>query len=499
MAGNSEGFVEEPESDGSDAINHWGQNILISGLMPDGSDATNPVTYMILNAHEKLRLIAPVLTVRLHKGTPEALHERVAEVLRTGGGMPFINNDDAIVPAYEAIGVTHEDACNYANSNCWETLIQGACNQEMIREVNFLTLLEYALNRGASTIARPERIKKKDGLTSQSIGPGNPVSKGVDTGDPADFTGISDLMDAWKKQLDHMLDIAMPYFDATMGDTGSHGRYSSNPLLSGLMKDCIETATDLTHGGARYDLWHVLAEAVSNAADAFSAIETFVFEKRLVSLPRLAEILRSDWLREEPLRRQILSDTERFGNMLDRPDGFAREMLGYFADRVRENGKQYENCLFAPCVATFSWVVSIGRKVGASADGRRSGEPIAANMSPAPGADVSGPTAAIGSYLGLPVLDMPGGSPLDLRLNKPGLEGSDGILRIKALIKTFLEGGGPMLTLTITSAEELRMAMAEPEKYRHLRVRMGGWSAYFVMLSHEAQLLQIRRAEHGTA
>jgi formate C-acetyltransferase len=92
---------------------------------------------------------------------------------------------------------------------------------------------------------------------------------------------------------------------------------------------------------------------------------------------------------------------------------------------------------------------------------------------------------------------MAAGAPIDLRLNKRGLEGAEGTNRISALIKTFIQQGGNMITLTVTDADELRRAIAEPEKYRSLRVRMGGWTAYFVSLSKEAQAIQLRRSEHG--
>ena len=108
------GFVTSLENDQADAINHWGQNILISGLNADGGDATNALTYLFLNAHEKFSMTSPVLTVRMHKNTPETLLHRVAEVLKTGGGMPYINNDDVIVGAYERLGVPREDGCKYA-------------------------------------------------------------------------------------------------------------------------------------------------------------------------------------------------------------------------------------------------------------------------------------------------------------------------------------------------------------------------------------------------
>ena len=124
------GFVSKSETDEADAINHWGQNILISGIGAKGDDCTSVLTYLFLNAHEKLQMTDPTLTVRLHKNSPAELIERIAEVLKTGGGMPYINNDDILIPAYEKLGVSYEDACNYANSNCWETLLQGVSNQE---------------------------------------------------------------------------------------------------------------------------------------------------------------------------------------------------------------------------------------------------------------------------------------------------------------------------------------------------------------------------------
>ena len=153
--------------------------------------------------------------------------------------------------------------------------------------------------------------------------------------------------------------------------------------------------------------------------------------------------------------------------------------------------------LFSPCIGTFSWIISIGRRLGASADGRREQEAIAANMSPVPGSDVSGPTAALNSYLKLNTAAMAAGAPLDLRINSNGLEDEEGTRRIAGLIRTFLVRGGNMLTLTVTNIEELRRAMEDPLAYKGLRVRMGGWSAYFTLLSREAQEIHLRRVEHG--
>lgn len=447
----------------------------------------------------------PTLTVRLHRGSPELLRMRVAEVLKTGGGMPYINNDDILVPAYEKLGVSREDACDYANSNCWETLLQGRCNQEMIRGVNFLSLLELVLFRGKSLVYAADQQKSSADNPSDPqtlspwVGPSNPVVDGIDTGPVELITDMNALMTAWTAQLDNMLAVSMKLVANELREHGSHGPLSSNALLSALTRDCVEKLTDICHRGARYDLWHILAEAVANAADAVGAIEKFVFEEHLLTLPELAEILRNNWEGAELLRQRFLNEAPKFGNGNSRVDVIAEEMIDRFLERVSWYASLYPEIVFCPCVATFSWIVNIGRRIGASADGRFSREAIAANLSPAPSRDISGPTAALHSYFCLNTSTMAAGAPIDLRVSLNGLEGEEGTRRIEAMIRTFLESGGNMMTLTITSVEELRRAMACPQQYRSLRVRMGGWSAYYTLLSRESQKIHLKRVEHGLA
>lgn len=499
------GFVTALENDNADAINHWGQNILLSGLNADGSDATNTLTYLFLNAHDKFSMTSPVLTVRMHKNTPEALLRRAAEVLKTGGGMPYINNDDVIVAGYERLGVPREDGCNYANSNCWETLLQGMCNQEMIRGLNFLYFLELALNRG-QPVLYAEDLKKQQAPSRDdpmTFGASHCVSynivEGVDTGNPAEFAAFEDLLYAWKLQLDCIMSKSMEHVYRKVLADGSHGPLDAKPLLSALTQGCVETLTDLTHGGAKYNLWHLMGEAVANAADSLAAIRKFVYDEKLLTLPQLVEILQSNWAgtQGEELRQKFISGAPKFGNDDDYADSIAGTLVDYFLERACFHAQKYPELLFSPCIGTYSWIISIGKKIGASAEGRKAREPIAVNLSPVPGRDVSGPTAAIRSYGKLNTAPMAAGAPIDLRLSKSGLEGEEGTTRVSGLIKTFLQQGGNMMTLTVTSAEELRRAMADPDQYRGLRVRMGGWSAYYVLLSKASQEIHLKRVEHG--
>jgi formate C-acetyltransferase len=473
------------EHDAQDAVNHFGQNILLSGLTPDGRDGTNAMTWLCLNALEKFEFTSPVTTVRLHRDSPRALIRRCAEVLKTGGGMPYLANDEAIVTAYTKLGVPLEDARDYANSNCWETMIAGKSDQEMIRGVNFLLILEWVLRRGAGRV-----FGQQDG---------------IDTGDPRAFRSFDDLLAAWKRQLDVYLAknidaIGRRYSGAPDAPWG-HGRYAYNPLLSALVRDSIERGRDLLQGGARYSIWHVMGEAVSNCTDALAAIRRLVFEQRAVTMGQLVDALERNWSGpgDEALRQRVLARAPKFANDDPAADDICRTLMDYFVERTRRYGSRYPQVVFPCSVGTFSWYSSIGYEVAASGDGRFTSEPIAANFSPALGADTSGPTAALKSYVQMRMDDLAAGAPCDLRFAGSQLRGEAGTDRLAGFIAAFVALCGNMLTVTVTDVELLKRAMAEPEKYRGLRVRMGGWSAYFVALSPEQQRVQIARVEHGFA
>jgi len=170
--------------------------------------------------------------------------------------------------------------------------------------------------------------------------------------------------------------------------------------------------------------------------------------------------------------------------------------MGAFTDTVGRHAAEHEAAVRFPCgVATFSWYIGIGEGLEASPDGRRAGEPVSSNFSPALGRDMEGIPAAILSYGKMEHHRLPAGAPLDLRVARRLVEGEEGTRRMAALVRSFVETGGSMMTLTVADTEELRAAQREPEKYKSLRVRMGGWCAYFTMLSREQQEHHIRRQE----
>ena len=457
--------------DGLDATNHWLQNIVIGGLTTDARDGTNPLTFLLLRSYRRNRMTNPLLAVRVHKDAPEDLLSAVCETLKDGGGMPAIFNDEAIIPALERIGIPTPDARDYTNDGCWEVIIPGRTDFRFQR-LSAMLCLEWALNRGRSRL---------DG-----------VRQGPDTGDPRAFAGFDEVWRAFDTQLDAMIARVVAQVVRTIDDRST---IAPVPLLSALIDGAIESRRDMTAGGAKFRTFGMLCEGAAHAIDSLTAVKTVVFEQKAATMAELCDALDADFKGCELLRKRLL-DAPKYGNDDERADSVGREMIDAFTRAVNRHAEARRSLIRFPCgVGTFSWYIGIGEGLAASPDGRLAREPVSSNFSPALGRDVEGLPAAILSYSGMNHADLPAGGPLDLRVSRRLVEGSEGTARMAALIRGLVRTGGTMMTLTVADVEELRAAQREPEEHKSLRVRMGGWSAYFTMLSREQQEHHIRRQE----
>ena len=459
------------QRDSLDATNHWLQNIVIGGLTPDGADGTNPVTFLLLESFRRHRMTNPLLTVRLHRDTPDALVEATCRTLKEGGGMPAMFNDPSIIPALERIGIPTPDARDYTNDGCWEVIIPGRTDFRFQR-LSVMLCLEWALNRGRSRL---------DGTRA-----------GIDTGDGRAFRSFEDVWRAFAAQLDAMVGSTVERIVRTLDDRSI---LAPVPLLSALIDGAIESRRDMTAGGATFRTYALLAESAAHAIDSLTAIKTVVFEEGATTMAQLCDALDSDFRGQEMLRQRLQS-APKYGNDDERADAVGRRMIEVFTTTVARHAQAHEARVKFPCGAgTFSWYIGIGEGLGASPDGRRAGDPVSSNFSPALGQDVEGIPGAILSYAKMHHSNLPAGGPLDLRLARRLVEGQDGTARMAGLIRGFVDTGGTMMTLTVADTAELRAAQRQPEQYRSLRVRMGGWSAYFTMLSSQQQEHHIRRQE----
>ena len=240
-------------------------NLCIGGQKADGEDATNELSYMILDVAKKYGYQAPNLTMRCHKNTPLSLWDKAIEVVCSGIGMPAFYNDEVVIPAMMRFGIPLQDARDYAMNGCNQIDIQGKSHMGLEDgELNLLKCLELALNRG------------KCRLTGQQLGP--------DTGDPCGFKTFDQVMDAYKRQVE--------YFTRMLTDVANRSQkvyavYAPNPFRSLLVSDCIEKCRDFKDGGPRYNHGQILTEGIANTADSLAAIKRLVFEEKRLSMSRL--------------------------------------------------------------------------------------------------------------------------------------------------------------------------------------------------------------------
>lgn len=456
-----------------DAINHWNQNLIVGGLIPEtGEDATNLLTVMIIESFRRMRMTNPVLSIRLNKKTPEFLKRQVAITLKTGGGLPALYNDDTVIKGYTHFGVDIKDARDYANNGCWECLLPGKTDFYFTK-MNTLKCLEWALNHGRCHIDNKQEVS-----------------------DQGDVSEIHKFEDLYKRVMENFK-LIMETSAAHMVET-QHLRsiVAPVPLLSAFLDGPIEKGKDMTQMGARFILGGIIAEGISHLIDSLVAIRKVVFEEKYCTLEEVVTAIDNNFDGYKKLRIKLASCPKYGANQYE-ADELGKKLTSDYSSLMKQIDKKHEEMKFMPGIGTFSWYIAVGNGTGASADGRLAEAPVASNFSPSTGAMVRGITGALLSFTKMNLDVLPLGSPLDLGMTGQYVKGDAGTRRLMGLIDTFLQLGGNLLTISIADVGSLKEAQKHPENYRDLRVRMGGWSAYFTMLSKEQQFHHIRKAEEG--
>lgn len=456
-----------------DAINHWNQNIIVGGLIPEtGEDASNLLTVMMIESFRRMRMTNPVLSVRLSKKTPAFLKRQVAITLKTGGGLPALYNDETVIKAYTHFGVDLKDARDYANNGCWECLLPGKTDFYFTK-MNTLKCLEWTLNHGRCHVDQKQEVP--------------------DQGDAAEIETFDEL---YRRVLEN--------FSLVMNTSAEHMVQTQHlrsivapvPLLSAFLEGPIEKGKDMTEMGARFILGGVIAEGISHLIDSLVAIKKVVFEEGYCSMKDIVDAIDNNFVGYEKLRVK-LSSCPKYGANQDEADEVGMRLTKDYSRLMEEIDKKHPEMKFMPGIGTFSWYIAVGNGTGASADGRLAETQVASNFSPSAGAMTRGITGALLSFTKMNLDVLPLGSPLDLGMSGQYVKGEAGTKRLLGLIDSFLELGGNLLTISVADAEILKEAQIHPEQYKDLRVRMGGWSAYFTMLSREQQEHHIRKAEAG--
>lgn len=472
---------QENESIDSDANfnfgqsgNDWLMNMIIGGLRPDGEDGTNEVTYKILRLRFEMGLLMPTLSVRVSRKAPAKLWQELARCLRHCEGEPAIYNDDTIIPGFVEIGIPEEEARDYTNDGCWETLIPGKSYFSYAHIMN-LRCLEWVFTRGV-TLMTGER-------------------EGVDTGALDTFTDFEKFYAAYCVQVNSQIDLQV---SRRLENLGMSHMIAPDPLMSSLMSGCIEKGRDMTEANVvPYSFHLLLITGLSNIVDSLCAIKKLVFEEKKATLADFKNAISNNWVGYEELRLLAMNKVPKYGNDSDYADDMLVRVLKDFENACMQWREKQDKLLLPSGIGTFENYAALGRNLSASPDGRMDGETLAPNYSPTPGVDVNGPTAVIKSATRPDLMRYFCGCPLDISLNANEYQGEVGLTRMEGILRSFCDLGGQIATITTTSVEELQDAVIHPEKHKNLKVRMGGLSAYFIAMSAVQQKNIIQRFSKG--
>jgi len=450
----------------------------VSGLNPDGSDATNALSYMVIEGIMHTRLPMPRFAVLIHSKTPDSLLIKACRLCAMGTGHPQFINSDVMVAQALARGtmggpaVTLEDARMATNVGCIELVIPGKDSGYFYyRAPNLGLCMELVMTNG---------IRRRDGKRI-----------GAETGDPRQFQSFDDLQNAYVKQLSHMRERIEA--DGNMQER-SIMALSPTVYESALISDCIENGVCREWGGAHYNFNNGGAEiASSDAGDSLTAIKKLVFDDKKITMDQLCDALDRDFEGWEDLQQSLLK-APKFGNDDDYADGQVAWVLHQWVtefNKIRNLRGGYGCPGGSPMWAH----VPEGRGVGALPSGRAAGTALADAASPCPGADRMGPTAVIKSMGKIDNAEILGGVVLNLRLGPEAFQQGD-VGRLVDLIRTFVDQKIYHVQINVVDTETLKAAQAEPDRHRELVVKVAGYNAYFTHLSKGLQDSIIVRTQH---
>jgi formate C-acetyltransferase len=449
------------------------QAAIVGGMDRDGKDAVNDLTYILLDVMEESGLRDPNYQARIHVGSPDNYLRRVVDVAREGNGVPALFNDEAAIGSLLSHGYPLDDARNYGVVGCVELAIPG--NSFLSTDAGLFNLplcLELALNCG-------RRLKG-----------GRRV--GATTPDPASFTNIDQVVEAFRMQVEYM--VARMIDDLQVIERGNCD-YHPTPLSSMLVDGCLESGRDITAGGALYNSSGIQGVGVADVADSLAALDEVVFQHHKYSMAQVLRAMRDNFTSSPEIRAALLN-APKYGNDHSLSDIYADTAVRIFHSALA----QHHNTRGGPYVPGFYSVtchVVFGQKVGALPSGRKAGEPFAASLGPANGRDRLGPTALLNSVAHIDSALSPNGYALNLRFDLQTLAGDKGVNILAGLVRGFFDNNGMELQFNVLDPEILEDAWRNPGKYPELVVRVSGYCAYFDDLPDAAKKDIIARTRLG--
>jgi formate C-acetyltransferase len=435
---------------------------VLGGTTVDGEDATNEFSFIMLDAAIAMHTATTGYVLRYHPKISPQLIDRAIDLIRTGVGYPSIFNDSAVILMLVNRGIPLEDAMGYTVRGCVMWIIPGKNSHNhraASASLNCGKCLELALNQGV------------DMLTGKQLG--------CPTHDPATFTSLEDVKNAFFEQVKFMLE---KYARIINLADDFYVRYMQLPFTSAVVDGCIERGQD-TNSWTYHTRIAIHGTGNTNVADSLAAIQKFVFEDKRLTLVELVEALKSNFEGREELRQRLINEVPKFGNDDDYVDNIMRE-LQHKLQHLAEQHKSWwgDPMSFDGSIAGgyYMW----GKRTAASADGRKARDSFAdAVLSPMAGRDHQGPTAVIKSCGKV----RPTWPFLTNQKFLPQFLEGENKKKFAAYLKTWADLGNYQIQFNVVAPDTLLDAQAHPENYTNLVVRVAGYSAYFVDLSKGIQ------------
>lgn len=453
-------------------------SINLGGVDREGKDASNELSYLILHIIGLLRMSSPTVLINWHSKIPRWLLLKALETnMKTKGGIPLFENSDHVVKSALKDGIPLEEARDWYGQGCVTPIFPSKIDHngsEGKGAVNVALILDLTLHRGVSRI------------TGKKVG--------LDVGDPRDFKTFEDLYEAFKKEYEYVVNRVLWLGTVAQNIEPQYLRFPFNSCIAG--PGCLEKGQDILITDSNHS-YGISDRAIVDTADSLIAIKKLVFDEKKLTMNELLEALDSNFegIRGEEIRQMCLA-APKFGNDIDEVDQMVRE-VGRFSGSVI---RAYKNPYGIPCKISregLSWHYFGGLGVGALPNGRKAKEPLNdGSISPMRGMDKLGPTGVLRSVLKAG-FEESYASCLNQKFSWTIMQSPESREKLSILTDTFFRNGGQHIQYNMVDTDELRDAKIHPEKHRDLVVRVGGFSAYFVMLSPEIQDDIIYRSEHA--
>lgn len=445
--------------------------INLGGVKPDGTDAVNPMSHILLDVIQEMRILQPSSMVQVSRKNPDAFVHKALDIIRTGFGQPSVFNTEAIIQELLRQGKSITDARNGGASGCVETGAFGTECYWLTGYFNLVKILEVTLYNGF------------DPRTGVQVGP--------KTGDPASFSTFDEFMLAYREQINYFADVKIRGNNVIEKTFAIH---LPVPFLSLLLEDCIANGKDYNAGGARYNTTYIQGVGLGSITDILTSVRFNIYDRKRFTWNELLAALKENFEGHEQMQYDMIYNTPKYGNDDDYADAQAVSVFEFFHDAVSGRPTPRGGTHRINMLPTTSHVY-FGNVTGATPDGRKAYVPLSEGISPFQGVDRQGPTAVIKSASKIDHLRT-GGTLLNQKFSPEFFEDENSYQKLTALIRSYFSLDGHHIQFNVVNADTLRDAQKNPELYRDLIVRVAGYSDYFNDLGEDLQNEIIRRTEH---